>query len=309
MDESQPSRSLQVRAPAKVNLCLGVLGRRPDGFHEVRTVMQAVSLYDEIELSGRADGQVVMSCTPWGLPTDERNLVVRAALLMQRRYGVRMGADISLLKRIPVGGGLGGGSSDCGVALLALCWLWSLDLRLRELADMAAGLGSDVPFFLWGGAALCEGRGERVTPVACARQLNYVLVTPPWPVSTAEVYQAAGDSLTACTAASENVMEALREGDVELLGDSLKNDLQGPALGMHAELQAIWGSLEDYKAAGKAKGIVLSGSGSSFVALMRGRREAARAADYLMSTLGVPCVAVHSLPGWEGRLPLLTIGR
>jgi len=308
MDDSTPHGSLRVTAPAKVNLSLEVLGRRPDGFHEIRSVMQAVSLCDEMTLSARADGRVTLSCAPEGLPTDERNLVVRAARLMQQRYGVASGVAISLQKRIPIGGGLGGGSSDCAVALLALGHLWSLGLRLGELTEIAAELGSDVPFFLHGGTALCEGRGERVTPLACARQMDYVLVMPSWPVSTGEVYRAAG-GLTGRVGRSENVIRALQEGDVELLGASLTNDLQEPALSMHPDLRAICSGLDGLKAPANAKGIVLSGSGSSFLVVVRSRREASRAADYLVSRVGVPCVPVHSLRGWDGRVSLLTIGR
>ncbi|MHC4593294.1 MAG: 4-(cytidine 5'-diphospho)-2-C-methyl-D-erythritol kinase, partial [Planctomycetota bacterium] len=163
---------LKVRAPSKINLYLEVLGQRPDGFHEIRTVMQAVSLCDELSFSARSDGQVVLSCSSPDLPLDDRNLIVRAARLLKGRYGTERGASVELHKRIPVGGGLGGGSADCAVTLLALNRLWGLGAPLDELAETATELGSDVPFFLWGGTALCEGRGERVSPLPCLQPMH-----------------------------------------------------------------------------------------------------------------------------------------
>jgi len=315
---------VSVRAPAKINLSLEVLGLRLDGYHEIRTVMQAISLFDEMEFSPADAGDIVLTCAHPGLPVDERNLVVRAARLLQQRYDVRQGAAVSLLKRIPLGGGLGGGSSDGAIALLALAELWGLSARMGELAEMAAQLGSDVPYFLWGGTALCEGRWERVAPLKCRRAMDYVLVMPSCLVSTAEVYAAAKapaaettagahaaakSGLTVSADGSKNVIRALEGGDVRLLGASLRNDLQEAALGLHEELQQVWSSLQECRKVCNAKGLQLSGSGSTFFLLMHGEREAVRAADYLASRLGVPCAAVHSVAAWDGRLSRLTLGR
>lgn len=300
---------MRVKAPAKVNLSLEVLGRRPDGYHEIRTVMQAISLFDEMEFSPAEEGRIVLTCAHPGLPVDERNLVARAAEILRRRYDVRQGVAISLLKRTPLGGGLGGGSSDGAVALLALNEFWGLNARMSELAEMAAQLGSDVPFFLWGGTALCEGRGERVTPLKCRRAMDYVLVTPSCAVSTAEVYAAVNSGLTPSIDGSKNVLRALEGGEVKLLGASLHNDLQEAALSLHEELRRIWSGLQEYRKVCNAKGLLLSGSGCSFFMLMHGERDAIRAADYVKSKLGVPCAVVHSLAAWDGRLSRLTLGR
>lgn len=299
---------LRVRAPAKVNLYLEVKGGRPDGYHEISSVMQAVSLFDEMTLALADAGGIALSCSHPALPTDERNLVTRAALLLRRRYGVTQGASISLLKRVPLGGGLGGGSSDAAIALLALSQLWGLNARLRELAELAAELGSDVPYFLWGGTALCEGRGERVSPLP-SQPMDYVLVMPPWSVSTPEVYAALPTGLTERAMGSKNVMRALAGGDVDLLGTSLRNDLQESALSLHEGLREVWSVLKESREVCHARGLLLSGSGSSFLVLVRGRREARRAADLLASTLSVSCAAVHSLPAWDGRLLPLTLRR
>jgi len=300
---------LTVRAPAKVNLSLEVLGTRPDGFHDIRTVMQAVSVCDEMRFRSRDDGQVRLTCSEPGLPTDDRNLVLRAALTLQERLGVRVGVDVDLVKRIPVGGGLGGGSSDCAVTMLALRKLWGLDVDVHRLADIGGELGSDVPFFFWGGTARCEGRGERIEPIECARTFHYVLVTPPCPVSTAAVYAVAGSGLTTGSHASENVGRAVKEGNVGLLGASLQNGLQDATLSLHPELRKLWRKLEDLRAGCNARGMLLSGSGSSVLMLCDGAGEAQRAARFLSSELQVPCAAAHSLPAWRDRFSLLRVRR
>jgi 4-diphosphocytidyl-2-C-methyl-D-erythritol kinase len=307
--DSGPASELRVRAPAKVNLYLEVLGRRADGFHEVRTIMQAVSLCDELEFSPRADGRVILECSDPGLPSGEGNLVVRAARRLQQRCQVQRGAHVALRKHIPLGGGLGGGSSDCAVTLLALRRLWELDAPADVLAGLATELGSDVPFFLRGGTALCEGRGEKVSPLACPERLYYVLVMPPLAVPTAGVYGALRPGLTSCTTGGENVIQGLMGGDVDLLGHYLRNDLQGPALTLHPRLKEVWEGLQRFEAASGSAGILLSGSGSSFLVLMRDEGAARRAAGVLQAELSVPCAAVHSISEWGTCISPLTIGR
>lgn len=152
---------LRLLAPAKVNLTFEVLGRRDDGYHEVRTILQAIDLADE--LTFEASGHLSLTVEPEGAAPVEENLVLAAARLLQREAGVSAGAAIHLTKRIPTAGGLGGGSSDAATALLGLRRLWGLDLDADALRELAAQLGSDVPFFVSGGTALGEGRGERLT--------------------------------------------------------------------------------------------------------------------------------------------------
>ncbi len=309
MTEPPPNVELAVRAPAKVNLSLEVLGTRPDGYHEIRTVMQAVSLWDDLGFAARSDGQVRLHCRDPELAAEGENLVVRAALSLQQHVGVERGVDIVLRKRIPVGGGLGGGSSDCAVTFLALRRLWGLDIELEELSALAARQGSDAPFFLRGGTALCEGRGERVKPVGCAERIHHVLIMPGYRVSTAEVYRRAGGSLTSCGDASNNVIVAVRTGDVQLLSSAVCNDLQEPALSAYQRLGALWTELEEARALGEVKQVLLSGSGSSFFAVTEGKKAARRAARKLQARLGVSCSVVHSLDAWEGRVSRLTLGR
>ncbi len=155
--------ALRLLAPAKVNLAFEVLGRRADGYHEVRTVLQSLSLADE--LTFEASDALSLTVEPEGAAPVEENLVLAAARLLQRETGVSTGASVHLAKRIPTAGGLGGGSSDAAIALLGLRRLWGLALDADALRGLAARLGSDVPFFVSGGTALGEGRGERLTPL------------------------------------------------------------------------------------------------------------------------------------------------
>jgi 4-diphosphocytidyl-2-C-methyl-D-erythritol kinase len=309
MSEEAAPGQLRVRAPAKVNLSLEVLGRRPDGYHEIRTVMQAVSLCDEIEFESRSDGLLRLECVGADLPADESNLVLRAARLLRERSGAHGGADVRLTKRVPLGGGLGGGSSDAAITLLALAELWGLTPSGDELTEMAAELGSDVPFFLTGGAALCEGRGERVTPLPCPRTLRYVLAMPQWSVSTARVYQRADAGLTDRGAAHHNVVEALSEGDPERLGRCLHNDLEEAACAESEGLRAIRRALAQCTEVRRACGYLLSGSGSSFFVVSRGRSRAERVARAVESELGIRCVIVQSLPAWHANIRSLRLGR
>ena len=170
---------------AKINLTLEILGKRADGYHEVRTVMQTVGLADRLEVTAAAD--LSFSCSDPALATPD-NLVYRAARLLQAEYAVRAGAALRLEKRIPVAAGLGGGSSDSAATIVALNRLWNLQLSLMEQRRLAAALGSDVPFFLTGGTALATGRGERIAPLPPLPQYWVVLVLLSRVLSTAAVY-------------------------------------------------------------------------------------------------------------------------
>ena len=186
------SEACFVRAYAKVNLTLDVLSRLPDGYHELATVMQTIDLHDTICLTATSDQQVHMVCTTPALSNLD-NLAARAVNMVRQRLGWRQGVRIELYKRIPLAAGLGGGSSDAAAVLLALRQWWQLPFSAADLLSMAASLGSDVPFFLTGGLALCEGRGERVTPLAYywpASMRWLLLLKPSISVSTAEVFRA-----------------------------------------------------------------------------------------------------------------------
>jgi 4-diphosphocytidyl-2-C-methyl-D-erythritol kinase len=175
-------------APAKLNLFLHVTGRRPDGYHDLQTLFQLIDLCDAIDLNVRSDGEIVRLNGPDGVDA-EADLTVRAARALKRASGSPLGVEIGIRKRIPIGGGLGGGSSDAATVLLGLNELWACKLRLGELAKVGLELGSDVPVFVYGSSAWAEGRGERLSPVELPERW-YILIHPHVAVSTAEVFQA-----------------------------------------------------------------------------------------------------------------------
>ncbi len=184
---------------AKINLSLEILGRRPDGYHELRTVFQTINLCDQIEIEVTATPDIVLTCDSPDVPCDGHNLVVRAAQALQSAVGTRQGARIHLRKQIPMQAGLGGGSSNAAVALLALQQLWDVQLPQDELHGIAARLGADVPFFLTGGTALGLGRGDRIYPLLDAELPFIVLVHPGVSVPTGPVFHRLNMGLTNAT--------------------------------------------------------------------------------------------------------------
>ena len=176
-------------APAKLNLMLHIVGRRSDGFHELQTVFQLITLYDAIDISVRGDGVISRPNGPAGVPENE-DLVVRAAQALKEATGTGLGAYLSVLKRIPMGGGLGGGSSDAGTTLVALNQMWKTGLTSAQLAAIGAKLGADVPFFVAGRSAWAEGIGEQLTPVSLGAESWYLVIFPGIAVPTASVFQA-----------------------------------------------------------------------------------------------------------------------
>ncbi len=178
-------------APAKLNLFLHIVGRRPDGYHLLQTCFQFVDLCDDVGLRVRADGRIVRLSGAEGVPP-EADLSVRAATALQKAAACRLGVDISVTKRIPMGGGLGGGSSDAATTLVALNRLWSLSWTVQQLADLGVTLGADVPVFVHGRAAWAEGVGERLVPLVPPRappQTMYLILKPNVFVGTASVFQ------------------------------------------------------------------------------------------------------------------------
>jgi 4-diphosphocytidyl-2-C-methyl-D-erythritol kinase len=279
--------SVTVRVPAKINLHLGVGPLREDGFHELRTVFHAVSLYDEVTVEANEDDGldvVVYGDHDEGVPLDEDNLAVRAVRAVAERAGIPASATVTLRKGIPVGGGLAGGSADAAAALVAADELWSVGLGRAALGELAAELGSDVAFLLSGGTALGTGRGERVSPVLTSGDYHWVLAVAETGLSTPAVYaeldrQRGGDEVDEVDEASqaEGVLAALRAGDVVALGRSLRNDLQPAALQLRPQLARV---LDVGRELGAAGGVV-SGSGPTVALLARTRGDAVRIASSL----------------------------
>ncbi len=187
-----------IQTPAKLNLFFEVLGKRSDGYHEIETLMCPISWYDTLCFRETSSEDLELECQRGSavggsdgfeeVPRDGRNLVLRAVDLVRRQTGTKQGARLRLIKRIPTAAGLGGGSSDAAAALVAANLGWKLGLSVPELACMAAELGSDVPFFLHRGPAVCRGRGERIEPAPGLGLMNFVVVRPPEGLATAAVY-------------------------------------------------------------------------------------------------------------------------
>ena len=188
LPDLDPAQPLCVPAPAKINLFLHIVGRRPDGYHLLQTAFRMLDWGDEITLQRRDDGLILRTSDVPGVPA-ESDLVVRAARALQAASGSRFGADIGVLKRIPMGGGLGGGSSDAASVLLALNRLWGCGLSRQSLQTLGLKLGADVPFFIFGETAFAEGVGEALRPLAVPPAW-YVVVAPPVSVPTAEIFSA-----------------------------------------------------------------------------------------------------------------------
>ena len=176
-------------APAKLNLMLHIVGRRSDGYHELQTVFQLITLYDAIDITVRDDGVISRPNGPARVPESE-DLVVRAAHALKAATGTGLGADLSVLKRIPMGGGLGGGSSDAATTLVGLNQMWKTGLTSAQLATIGTKLGADVPIFIAGRSAWAEGIGERLTPVSLGAESWYLVIFPGIAVPTASVFQA-----------------------------------------------------------------------------------------------------------------------
>lgn len=278
---------LEVLAPAKLNLFLEVLGKRADGFHEIETLMYPIGVYDTLVFRDQPHGQVRLTCRMHGadralsrdaaeeLPQGGDNLVVRAIELVRRRVGVTRGADIQLIKRIPMAAGLAGGSSDAAAAIVAANRVWRLGCSLDELAVLAAELGSDIPFFLYGGPAVCRGRGEIIEPVQGVGTLHFVVVKPPAGLSTAEVYRA-------CRASQpprrvSGLVDALQKGIICRAAGCLHNALQAAAESLSPWIARLSKEFAELDFLGHR----MSGSGTSYFGLCRHARHAWRLAAYL----------------------------
>jgi 4-diphosphocytidyl-2-C-methyl-D-erythritol kinase len=270
---------LEVLAPAKLNLFLEVLGKRPDGYHEIETLMVGVDLFDTLTFADDPSGELTFRCDDPRLPTGDDNLVVRAARRLQAASGVSRGARIALKKAIPAEAGLAGGSSDAAATLLGLDRLWGLQTPTEQLESLAAELGSDVPFFVSGlPAAICRGRGERVERISIHRPLHFVLICPPFGVSTASVYQRV--ETPGQRRSIGPVLDALAQADQPpALGPCLFNRLQEFAEMVRPELLSVREALAGL--APMLEGWLMSGSGSAYFGLCRDGDAAERAADVL----------------------------
>jgi 4-diphosphocytidyl-2-C-methyl-D-erythritol kinase len=278
---------VEVLAPAKLNLFLEVLGRRPDGYHEIESMMVAVSLYDTLTFIDDPSGEISLRCTEPALPVGSGNLVVKAAERLKASTGSLRGARIVLDKAIPVEAGLAGGSSDAAATLVALDRLWDLGTPPATLDSLAGEIGSDVAFFAHGPAAVCRGRGERVEAVSLKDEFHFVLVCPPVGMSTADVYRQVVPPERPRPIGP--VMEALAYGGPIDVGSTLFNRLQPIAEVIKPELTRVRDALASLGSL--LDGSMMSGSGSAYYGLCRTSAAARHAAD-ILEPLGLGLVRV-----------------
>ncbi len=288
--------SFSLPAFAKINLSLRILGKRSDGYHEVHTVLQTISLQDELTFSARSDGEVSLTCDHSEIPTDHTNLIFRAAIALKRAHGVNAGAHVHLTKRIPTKAGLGGGSSNAAVALLGLARLWHAQLAEKELNEIAASLGADVPFFLVGGRAFGSGTGSLITPLGDLEQKQLLIVSPTAFVSTADAYAAlmapALTSSEAETILAVSQREAIScDSDPWDLSDNLVNDFEPVIFDREPEIER---AKEALLLAG-AECALLAGSGASVFGIFASVDAQASGAKLIQAEEGwrlFPCVTI-----------------
>ncbi len=262
MPEISEEKSFQLPSFCKINWNLKILGKRDDGFHELCTIFQTVSLCDYLKFSESKN--LLLSCTNENIPTDENNLIIKAARLLREKFKISNGAKIQLEKNIPSPGGLGGGSSNAAIALLGLSKLWNLKIEFSELLKLAEQLGSDVPFFLYGGTALGAGRGTEIFPLSQIEEKFILIVTPDENISTAEAFARLG-ATRLTNSESKSILQICRnEAErFDLRQNELINDFESSVFSVAPETKRVKKTLLEL---GAVKAL-LSGSGASVFGL------------------------------------------
>lgn len=287
---------ITIFAPAKVNLILRVLDRRPDGYHNLWSIMQTVGLEDEISIRVASNhSDIQLRCDDSSLRADHSNLVYRAAAAMLERSGKTIGLEIHLTKRIPMGAGLGGGSSDAASTIIGLNHLLGLDWSSAQMADVGQALGSDVPFFCYAPAAIVSGRGERVWPIQLTGNRWIVLINPGFPVETKWAYRQLSDGRTGLAPLSEQLRQ-LEASDRLSWGEILSqaiNDFEAPVFTAHPVLREL---KKDLLAEG-AELALLSGSGATVFGVFQDEAVATNAARRFQGRSELKVFAVPTCSG------------
>jgi 4-diphosphocytidyl-2-C-methyl-D-erythritol kinase len=291
-----PASSITVLAPAKINLILRILDRRADGFHNLWSLMQTVGLEDEIVIRlSQQPAVIALKCDSRSLKADHTNLVYRAAAEVLQRSRRTIGLDIVLTKRIPMGAGLGGGSSDAAATIIGLNRLLKLGWSAADMAQIGQTLGSDVPFFFFAPSAVVAGRGERVAPVRITGSRWVVLVNPGFSVETRWAYQELSAKRTEARPLSDAhlALGGQRQLSWEQILEAAENDFEGPVFKTHPNLREIKEQLLDQG----AEGALLSGSGATVFGVFRGEPEAHRALARFRTQSALRSFAVSAASG------------
>jgi len=269
---------LKYKARAKINLGLDICGRLENGYHEIRTVMQTIDLYDELEFRQRKDPDIILSVDSKDYLGDlENNLIFRAAKHMKERFGIREGVEIQLKKNIPVAAGLAGGSTDAAITMHAVNELFRLGLDRERLMDEAVSLGADIPFCILGGTALAEGIGEKLTALPAPPKAAIVVVKPPIMVSTQWVYKQFDFTRIKKHPDIEGMVEALKQGDLKRITDCIENVMETVTEQKHPVITDIKSMMMEKGAMNAA----MSGSGPSVFGIFAEEAAAKSAAGYI----------------------------
>jgi 4-diphosphocytidyl-2-C-methyl-D-erythritol kinase len=289
------NQTLSLPSFAKINWSLRILGKRPDNLHEIRTTLQTISLHDRISFELSEGDEVALTCSDVEIPTDDRNLVIRAAHALQDRYSIGKGARIQLEKNIPAEAGLGGGSSNAAVALLALACLWQIDTDANDLITIATGLGADVPFFLFGGSMLGTGTGTTLSALPDSGAHHLIIIAPSTRVSTRGAYaslQAApltSDTSEFILSSSQNAV--VSDASPPWLRSDFANDFEPVIFDIYPEI----GRAKDLLLAAGAKAALMTGSGSSVFGVFADKKSQQQALEKIQCEAGwriFPCVTV-----------------
>ena len=252
---------MRIKAYAKVNISLDIVGKREDGYHLLEMIMQSIDLYDELNIEKQSK-DITIKCNKPYVPTDERNLAYKAAKLFIEKYEINSGVNISIKKNIPVCAGLAGGSTDGAAVLKAMNKIFGVEASDEELIKLGLKLGADVPYCIKGGTALCKGVGEEVTELSSFKDKILVLVKPPFGVSTKSVYQEFDLSKVRSHPNTEVLIKAIERNDLKVVSNNMKNLLENVTLRKHKVLINI---KEEMKSLGSI-GTMMSGSGPTVFA-------------------------------------------
>ena len=280
--------SILLKARAKINLTLDVTGKREDGYHFVKMIMQTISLYDTLLIKKVQKPGIWLKCDVKWLPCDERNIAYKAAALMIETFGIKEGVSISIRKRIPVAAGLAGGSADCAAVIKGMNEIFKLGLDEEKLMELGSKLGSDVPFCIMEGTALAEGTGNILTRIDNCPELNIVLVKLPVSVSTATVYKNLNCYELPFHPDTEKMLVYIKNKDDEGIASALSNVLETVTIKMHPRIDTIKDKLVEKG----ALGAVMSGSGPTVFGIFADKQAACEAADSLRSEMKLKNVYV-----------------
>lgn len=306
-------------APAKINLYLEILGDRPDGYHELVMILQSIALADQIDLRANGTDRIRVRCDDPQVPADDSNLAYRAAALMGRQFPDSFdrfgGVDIEIHKRIPIGAGLAGGSTDAAAVLVGMDLLWKLGLTQIEIQELAAELGSDIPFCVTGGTAIATGRGQQLAPLPSLEQLYVVLAKyRSVAIATAWAYQTYRQQFHSSYAADAKtlverrqrvhasaIVEAIGKRDGRRIGAALRNDLERVVLPAYLQVATLKQTMQQFE----TLGVMMSGSGSTVFALVESQAQAAIVQQKLQTALPDPDLETWISPLTAGGIRLI----